>query len=98
MKNGVFYFGISSFISEIFKFLLKNTVHMNKKSQNWELNISENIGCVLFKLGSGNLCQVRHKMILIRYAVAVATILLLGLFNAGLIVSYIVLIRHVLSR
>ena len=59
MKNGVIYFGISSVILEIFEF---GTVHMTEINHKIE-NISETIGMVSFKLGSGNLRQVKHKKI-----------------------------------
>ena len=53
MKNDVFYFGRSR--------LLSYTTAINEKKIK---NISPKVfGWVLFKLGSGILCQVRQKMI-----------------------------------
>ena len=59
-------------------------------------NISENIGWVLYKRGSGNLRQIRHKMIPLCCCHG-NLFLLLGLFDTGLILSFIVVIRHVHS-
>ena len=55
MRNGVSCFEISSLIPEIFMVLLKNwqsqTVHTTVINHKIE-NISENVGWVLFKLGT----------------------------------------------
>ena len=53
MTNGVYYFGIPSILQEIFK---SQTLQMAVRDHKIE-NISENIGCVLLKLGRSNLNQ-----------------------------------------
>ena len=70
------------------KLMMSQTV-INHKIE----NISENIGWVLFKCSSDNLCQVRHKMITL-FCCHGNFFLLLGLFNTGLILLFIVVIRH----
>ena len=68
MKNGVFCFGISFLVPEmniqvfVQKLIMSKNVHMTAINHKME-NISENIGWVLYKLGRGNLRQVRHIMI-----------------------------------
>ena len=65
MKNGVFGIRISSLVSEISKFLFKIhdviTVHMPVINSKIE-DVFENIACVLFKLSTSNVHQIRHKV------------------------------------
>ena len=65
-KNGVLYFGIPSFIPEMFKFVNKlmksQTLQMTVINPKMIENISENIGRVLFKLGTSNIHQIRPKV------------------------------------
>ena len=94
MKNGVFYFGIIFSHSrdiQVFvqKLITSQTVH--------DCNKSQNFGWVLFKFGSCNLRQVRQKWIA-SVLLPWQPLLLLGLFNARLILSFIIVIRHVHSR
>ena len=53
-------------------------------------NISGDIGVMLLKLGTSNILQVRHAY----FAVAMAKMLLSGLFHARLTFSLFVLIRY----
>ena len=68
-KSGVFLFGISFFVLEIFAFLY----YANEESDDvidrstktikyWIKNISRNIGAVIFKLGTGTVHHKRNKM------------------------------------
>lgn len=62
-------------------------------------SVSENIGWVLFELGSSYLDEVEHKII--PYTVLPwqpFVFLAAGPFKAGLILSFVVVIRHVHSR
>ena len=83
MTNNVFYFEKTSNIPEIDirafvqKSMMARTVHVINQRI---VNIAENIGWVLFKLGSSNLCQVRHKIIP-SMLLPRQPFLLLGLFN-----------------
>ena len=61
MNNCVYYFGIPSLVPETFKFLMSQKLEMTVINDKIE-NISVNIGWMLFKLGSSDLHQVRHKM------------------------------------
>ena len=84
MKNSVFYRGILSLVLDIFNFFSKiyDVANCTMTVINHKIeNITENVGWVLFKVVKGNLSQGRHKNNSI-YAVAMATILLPGLFKA----------------
>ena len=60
MKNCVFYFGISSFVSEIKKLMMSQTLQMSAMNHKIE-NISENIGVMIFKLCTSNAHQIKAK-------------------------------------
>ena len=77
------------------KLMTSQTKHMNAINHKIE-NISENIGWVPFKLGSCYLHQVRHKIIL-SMPLSWQPFLLLGLFNTGLILSFIVVILYMFT-
>ena len=68
-KNGVFFFGISFFVLEIFRFLYyanegsDDVIDRSTKTMKyWIKNISRNIGAVNFKLGTSNVYHKRNKM------------------------------------
>ena len=68
-KNGVFLFGISFFVLEIFRFLYYAndrsddvTDRSTKTIKYWIKNISRNNGAVIFKLGTSNVHHKRNKM------------------------------------
>ena len=69
-KNGVFLFGISFFVTEIFTFLYYANEESDdviggstKPVQHSINNISTNIGAVLFKLGTRDVHHKRKRMI-----------------------------------
>ena len=105
VKNSVFYFGISSLVLEIIIQLLAKKLLMTSQTVDMTVinhkieNISENIGWVSLKLGSDYLHRSSNTINNTLYAVIMATFfcLLLGLFNAGLILSFISVMRHVHS-
>ena len=68
-KSGVFLFGISFFVLEIFTFLYYAneesddvTDRSTKMIKYWIKNISRNIEAVIFKLGTRNVHHKRNKM------------------------------------
>ena len=68
-KNGVFLFGISFFIMEIFMFLYyaneesDDVIDGSTKTVEHSINnISRNIGAVFFKLGTRNVHHKRKRM------------------------------------
>ena len=63
-KNGVFLFGISFFIIEIFTFLYyANEVDGSTKTVQHSIKIiSRNTGAVFFKLGTRNVHHIRMRM------------------------------------
>ena len=101
MKNGVFYFGISSLVLEIIiqllvkKLMTSQTVHDYYKSQNWEHLRKYWMGVVqTWQWLSRSSIAINN----ILYAVTMTTFycLLLGPFNAGFILSFISVTRHLL--
>ena len=70
-KSGVFLFGISFFVLEIFAFLYyaneesDDVIDRSTKTIKYRIkNISRNIGAVIFKLGTRNVHHKRNKMTL----------------------------------
>ena len=69
MKNGVYLFGTSSLVLEIFRFLYYASEEIDdviggstKTVQHSIKNISRNIGAVFFKLGTRNVHHKRNRM------------------------------------